>query len=123
MPSISAWLGNPMTIEKSRGRAAAAWKRIQDKPTTVVFNRDGDDLDEQIVRVEFNSGGSDGHGPTATTSQQGLVLYGVKDHESDDVPDTDMQRADRFWMDDKEFEITVVVNTFGEVQGFAEATG
>ena len=112
MPDVNAWLGNPMTIDRNATRASAAWQRISDKPTSVVFTRGAVDLSAQTVRVEFNSGGSDATGPVSDGGVQGVVVFGVKDHPLE--ADTDMQRGDRFWHDDQEYEITVVINLTGQ---------
>lgn len=96
-------------------RAVDAWKRINDKPASVVFKRNGANLSAQTVRVELDNGGS--RGQNTGVRVQGAVVYGVKDHPT--VADTDMQVGDRFRWAGKQYEIGVVVLTFGEVQGQA----
>jgi hypothetical protein len=122
MPNRGAWLRDTPAIERTAPRAVSAWKRINDRPSSVVFNRGGVALTTQTVRVEENSGGPESTSPVAVSGVQGVVIYGVMDHPDGSIPDTDMERGDRFWIDGKQYEITGIVKTFGEIQAFGEAT-
>lgn len=125
MVELSSWLSaTPAAIRGSRAtlRAVLAWRRIQDKPSEVSFtNADGDDLDAQTVRLEYDG--------TATTVQsiaglapvRRLIVFGIQGHPTQ--PDTDMAEGYTFFRDGDEYRIVDVIDTLGERQGVAEATG
>lgn len=113
---------SPQSHHTDADRACAAWSRIQERPTDVVFDRDGSPLASQCIRVEFkptdvteiktslNKGGRASRGEAA--------IFGIKDHPIED--DTDMQRLDRFKLGDNVYEIQIVVAWQGELQARAE---
>ena len=85
---FSLWLSDTAAIPAS-GRAAAAWARINDKPTSVTFRKpDGTDLDAQTVRLEYDSRVSESESPAGQTPVRKLIIFGVKDHDT--VTDTDI---------------------------------
>lgn len=104
-------------------RACAAWDRIQERPTDVIFIRDGAALAEQCVRVEIK------HTSTfenmraldegTRSNKVDVVVFGILSHPTED--DTDIERNDRFALDTQIYEIQQVYNYQGEVQGHAEA--
>lgn len=100
-------------------RAADAWRRIQDKPTSIVLKRGTTLLDAQTVRIEFSSGANEQPAPTATPGFLNVTIFGVKDHPT--VSDTDIQRGDRVVLENTEYEVVGVIASIGEVQAFCEA--
>lgn len=101
-------------------RAVDAWRRINHRPSSVQFIRNGVAQTAQTVRVEASNGGSEIAIAAGITGQQMAVVYGVKDHPDASVLDTDMERGDRFLYDGAMYLIKTVVNHNGEIQGFAE---
>jgi hypothetical protein len=103
----------------SENRSADAWRRIQDKPTTITLKRGTTKLDPQTVRVEFSSGASEQRGEASVPSFLSVTIFGVKDHPS--VSDTDIQKGDRVVLENTEYEVVGVIASIGEMQGFCEA--
>lgn len=103
-------------------RAIRAWNRIQRSPSTVNVLRKGDEPSEQTVRIELSNGGTNTSLPAAgMVGNQDIVIYGVKNHPSEDVTDTDIQRLDRVIVNSKEYTIENVVYPPGEIQAFGVA--
>jgi len=103
------------------GRAMDAWKRINDKPTSITLLRDGvTTLAAQTVRVEFTymafQERSSGAGNMAIGA---CVIFGVAGHPT--VVDTDIERKDQFEIDDTIYTVLQVVEYPGEVQARCEA--
>lgn len=124
MPNIDQWDASGLEVIDPAQRAKDAWMRISHDPISVVFNRGNTLLDAQTVRVGIDSSGPEL--PTQAGQNAGvqtLTVYGVRDHPSDAVPDTDMRRGDRFNYGGKTYTISGVVVAPGEVQGFGEVAG
>lgn len=118
MPSFSNWL---TTTLAQQHRADDAWQRIQEKPTSVVLKRNGSDLTAQTVRLEMDSTVQRNGSQVADVDMQRIVVFGVKGHET--VADTNIQRGDRLVAYSTQWEIDLVVVTFGEVQGIGRRVG
>ena len=118
---FSLWLSDTAAIPAS-GRAAAAWARINDKPTSVTFRKpDGTDLDAQTVRLEYDSRVSESESPAGQTPVRKLIIFGVKDHDT--VTDTDIGEGYRFNYQSDAYRVVDIIYTIGEVQAVAEAIG
>jgi hypothetical protein len=115
MVNFNAWRGSHTTAISDADRAVSLWGIIQRDPTSIQFRRDGTLLSAQSVRIESDNIVSEKGNPNGSTAQGNIVVYGIADHPT--VTDTDMQRDDRFWLDNVEYEITDVVRTPGQVQG------
>lgn len=119
MPNFDSWLGNNWRLRpQETSRAAAAWKRIQDKPTEIIVRRDSVNQPAQTVRVEVNSTASEQRSANAQPGSYTATLFGVKGHPT--VDDTDLQRGDLVVIDGNEYEVVSVVLTLGEVQAICE---
>lgn len=108
---------------RASDRAAAQWERIQEKPTSIVIVRGtATTLAAQTVRIELSStvSGSQvtGDGGGASGSQDGYV-FGIHGHAT--LPDTDIQRDDRFVSDGVQYRVITVVKTIGQIQASIEA--
>lgn len=101
-------------------RAVAAWRRINDRATSVVIIRNGTAQAAQTMRVETSNGGSEAAIAAGITGQQMAVVYGVMDHPNGSVPDTSLERDDRFLYEGAMYHVKSVVTHKGEIQGFAE---
>lgn len=112
---FNAWMGVNTEAINAAERAASWWVVIQRDPTSIQFRRDGTLLSAQTVRIESDNVITEKGNPNGSTAQGNIVVYGIADHPT--VTDTDMQRDDRFWLDNVEYEITDVVRTPGQVQG------
>lgn len=123
MPSFESWR------ENERARAAEAWARVSEKPTTITIRRGGETLDPQTVRVEFGDSAREDldvrRGLNVMPGVQRGVVFGVRHHPT--VADTDIQRGDRFVIpsvtafDATEFEVVAVIAAPGEAQAVCEA--
>lgn len=100
-------------------RAADAWRRIQDKPTSIVLKRSTTLLDAQTVRIEFSSGATEQQTANSVPGFLNVTIFGVKDHPT--ISDTDIQRGDRVVLGNTEYEVVGVIASIGEVQAFCEA--
>lgn len=105
-------------------RARDAWRRIQRRPTEIVVARGDDDLPAQIVRIELkstSSGTPEIVGGAGASGKLAATVFGVKGHPSDDVPDTDLLRDDRFVVGVQWFRVIDVIQEVGEIQAIVEA--
>lgn len=97
---LDNWLGyQRLQDQQSPGvQASVAWKAILDDPTTIQPIRSSDpSVEEQVVRVVFRPGGTTIVNESGYASNiKGFDLFGVKDHPSPEVPDTNIMRGDRF---------------------------
>jgi len=111
MPDLSAW--------RMSNRAHDAWRRISEKPSSVVLKRGATLLPAQTVRVEANSLPSEVEGPAGISSIMRVTLFGVRGHES--VADTNIQRGDVFGLNGTRYRVVHVIHQTGEVQASCEA--
>lgn len=118
MPDINAYLTSRAIADDTR--AVRAWRRIQQKPTSITVSRGDVDLAAQTVRLEWlGVRETAGAGGVAATRQ--LVILGVAGHPDAAVPDTDLARGDRFALSDgTRFRIVDVRRYPGEIQATAE---
>lgn len=112
MPDVTAYLKASAPSETVR--AVMAWLRISEVPTEITIDRVGT---AQTVRIEHHTvqtvSGAEGTGAVAR-----VTVFGVRGHPT--VPDTDIQRGDRFAVADDLYEVVLTVALPGEVQAFAE---
>lgn len=125
--SLSAWLsdagdlvGIPTATEQLR--AALAWRRINDKPSSVAFKTPaGVTLAAQTIRVESDSSASPATSEAGMAPTRKVVLFGVRNHAT--VADTIVDEGYRFVGGGDEYRVVAIINTLGEVQALAEASG
>lgn len=98
-----------------------AWRRISDRPTSVVLVRGSTPLDAQMVRIESDNTVTDQNSPGTNTVMaiQKVTLFGVRDHAT--VADTDIERSDRFRINNVQYEVMTIMTPPGEVQAICEA--
>lgn len=115
MPNLDNWgASNRIARPDATSRAAAAWNRILDKPSIIRVIGSSTD---QTVRIEFdNSQARAVKGAAAEAAVRSLVIFGVKGHPSDDVPDTVLVTGNQIIYAGAEYEIRDVVETLGELQ-------
>jgi hypothetical protein len=118
MPNMPLWFS---VLDAIPARAADAWKRINDKPSSIVLVRKGTARPAQTVRVEYDRGTGVGSevGDAGKSSRRGVIVFGIRGHET--LPDTDIQRGDQFTLDGAQFKVIDVVHTLGEIQASCEA--
>ncbi len=123
MPNFDTWAGTDYAeVLDAEGRAAYAWRRIQDRPTSITLTREGTGvLAAQDVRIESDNTVSDttSTGTNTQTAIQKLTVFGVRDHAT--VPDTNIQRSDRFRINGVNYEVMSLMTPPGEVQAICEA--
>jgi hypothetical protein len=121
MPDLEAWLAND--VVRPSERAAMAWRRINDRPTSITIRRGGVTLAAQTVRIEWSGyAREDEDIEVAVDAMPGvgrLTVFGVRGHPT--VPDTDIERGDRFIIGAAEVEVIVLLLPPGEVQAVCEA--
>jgi hypothetical protein len=117
MPDLAKWYGTGPKIGTSH-RAALAWQRIQDNPTSLVLIRAGAALPAQTLRIETQTGASNIEGDTGKPAVGSAIVYGIADHPT--VAASDMQRGDRFRYADRWYTVVLVIARYGEVQASCE---
>lgn len=110
-----------MAISEAK-RAANAWRRIQDKPSSVAFRKpDGTTLAAQTVRVEYDNRARVVESAAGAAPSRTLIVFGIRDHAT--LTDTDMAEGYRFVTGNDEYRCVDILLTLGEIQGVFEATG
>lgn len=118
---LTLWLSDTTAID-ANGRAAAAWNRINDKPTSVAFKKpDGTVLAAQTVRLEYDNIVSQSEDASGQTAVRKLTIFGVRDHST--VTDTDVKEGYRFVYQSDEYRCVDTILTIGEIQAIFEAVG
>lgn len=120
MPSLDAILSSGIPINEAH-RAALAWRRISEKPTSITIRRAGSSLGEQTVRIEFSEASNQRKGASGEGAVRDVIIFGVRNHSDDDIADTDIKPSDRFVYLNVEYQVRDLVTTLGEVQAHAEA--
>ena len=124
MPNFNGWWGaNRISRVNAERRAVLCWKRIQDKPSSVVFYDPATEaaigVGAQTVRLEYEDDGrvvenmAEGQSP-----KRMLTVIGVRDHPT--VTDTDVAEGYRFKVDGLNYRVMDVIRVPGEVQATAE---
>lgn len=120
MIHFNRWLRfNPLSYADVEVKAERAWQHINEKATTIVVQRGSSFLSAQTVRIEYLRGsasGSERYSPLRTAFEADVVIFGIRDHESED--DTDLREGDRFVVNNREIEVTAIVITDGELQAY-----
>jgi|GEM_PF-2320589 len=119
MANITAWLvGN--NAPSASERAVLAWRRIQDKPTSITIKRDSITLPAQTVRIEYSESErlvmGEANGASAVRD---VVVFGIKTHPT--LANTDLKYGDMFAFDGAIFRVVMTISTIGEIQAKAEA--
>jgi hypothetical protein len=119
---IGSWLstggGGPAAQEATR--AALAWRRIQDKPSSVAFRTPaGATLSAQDVRIESGSASSMSMSAAGTAGTRKIVIFGIRNHQT--LADTDIKEGYRCVIAGDEYRVQAIVLQLGELQAFAEA--
>lgn len=119
--NLSAWLYDGVAIPEGE-RAALAWSRILDKPTSVVLKTaSGVNRAAQTVRIEVDNRSSLANSAVGAAPRMAVIVYGIKNHPT--LPDTIMAEGDRFVLNNDSYRIEDIILTLGEIQGVAVATG
>jgi hypothetical protein len=121
VPNIGNWLTSDPQVQ-AQVRAAAAWRRIQEKASSVAILRGSTPLAAQTVRLEFdNTVTETAAGGAGRASIRKVTLFGIRDHATE--ANTNVQRGDAFSINGVQYRVVDVVYTIGEVQATAEASG
>lgn len=124
---FGSWLGvggdlSAVPSDTEAERAALAYARILDKPTSVAFKKpNGTTLAAQTVRLESDNRSSLAESSAGAAPRRKLIIFGVKNHAT--VTDTDIGEGYRFVSGTDEYKVQDVIHTLGELQGIAEAVG
>jgi hypothetical protein len=114
MVDFDYWLNDTEAIS-SNARAVMAWRRIQDKPTSITIIRLAT---AQTVRVEYGETGSEQTAAPGTGTRRNLTIFGIRDHPTE--TDTNIKAGDRFVLDNQEYRVLDIVKTIGEIQARCE---
>jgi hypothetical protein len=121
MPTLAAWLGDTAAIPETE-RAALAWRRINDKPTSVAFRTAaGATVAAQTVRIESDNSATAAESAAGAAAKRKVIVFGVRNHAT--VADTDIREGYRFVYLNDEYRCVDTIVTLGEIQGVFEATG
>lgn len=101
-------------------RAQSIWRIILRDPRSIEVTRNGVEMGAQTVRIENDNTNRDSRADVGRIAVQRLTVYGVTGHPSVDVPDTDIEQGDRFWLDNNEYEVRQVNRPPGQVQALAD---
>lgn len=107
-------------VMSATARAADAWQRIQDKPTSITIRRNGVAQDAQTVRIEFDDTAVERLGDNAVPGRQTVVIFGIRNHAT--LDDTDIKPGDAFFFENKNYQILSRIDTTGEIQAIGQAT-
>lgn len=124
---FGGWLGvsgdlSALPTATEEERAALAYARILDKPSSVAFKTPaGTVLTAQTVRLESDNSASLAESEAGRAPRRKLIIFGVRNHAT--VTDTDMAEGYRFVSGNDEYKVVDIIETLGEVQGIAEAIG
>lgn len=127
MVELQSWITGVIDTPKGRlineqGRAAEAWRRIQEKPMSVIFkNSAGSKLPGQVVRVESDNTATPSMSTVGTAPKRKVIVYGIKNHAT--LPNTDMKETYTFVYDGDQYRCIDIIVTLGEIQGIWEAFG
>lgn len=119
-PSLDNWLARSSPINEA-DRAAAAWSRIQDKPTSVIVLRNGVARTAQTVRIEYGNISNELQSNIGRNSVQDVIIFGIRNHAT--LPNTDIQRGDTINIHSARYEVESIIHTLGEVQAQCRAVG
>jgi len=115
MPDFDDWyLTSTIQPASAETRAVLAWRRIQDRATSLVLDRDGVAQAAQTVRLDYDATYFPQEDATGISARRELVVFGVVDHPT--VTDTDIRVGDRFAVAFDHYEVFNVVALPGEVQ-------
>lgn len=114
-------------------RAERIWAKIQRKPVSLVFTKPkvtlktgpGTEtvLAAQTVRISYNNPVALVEGEAGTAPKMGAIVYGVKGHPSEDVPDTDIDEGYTFAHEGNTFRVSDVIPVPGGLQAVCIAIG
>lgn len=115
-PYVRSWVA-----DKAVRRAMTTVRRIMDKPYDVSFERNGQFISEQTVRIEGRIGVETQAHRTfanANTFERGVIVFGVRNHPT--IPTLDIQVGDRFGYLDANYVVIGVTYHSGEIQAHAD---
>jgi hypothetical protein len=121
MPDYDAWRSTTNQFAPTASsRADDAWKRINDKPSTVAVWRAGAYHHDETVRIEWNNGTNvtpSAQSPNSVTAITEVVLFGINGHAT--LTSTDIKEGDEIWLAGESFIVKDSLITTGELQARA----
>jgi hypothetical protein len=119
VPNINSWLTTG-SIPLAADRAVDAWRRIQDKPSTVAVWRAGAYHHDEVVRIEWGNGTNvtpSAQSPNTVAAITEVVLFGINGHAT--LTSTDIKEGDEIWLAGESFVVKDSLITTGELQARA----
>ena len=120
MPNLAKWLnsGNELAglpIATTQYRAALAWRRINDNPTSVELRTlAGADLAAQTVRLDWDNSASMAQGEAGAAAVRKLTMLGVKGHAT--VADTVIEVGYTFKLNGESLRCVHVIPQIGQIE-------
>lgn len=127
MPTFDSWLADTgdlaaLPTQTEETRAALAWRRINDKPTSVTFRTPaGVTLSTQTVRIESDDSAHEAMSDAGLAPERYVIIFGIRNHAS--LPDSDIAEGYTFVLNGDQYRIIDTILTLGEIQGTGEARG
>lgn len=127
MITYSNWMAGTQTTAQERTlreqeRAADAWKRINEKPLSIVLRTAaGVNRAAQTVRVESDNSATPSESAAGSAAKRKVIIFGVRNHAT--VTDTAMAEGDRFNYLNDQYICTDTILQTGEIQGVFESVG
>lgn len=119
--NLVQWLYDTEAIPAAN-RAAAAWNRINDKPSSIAFKNAAGTLQAaQTVRIEYDNSASESESVAGETAVRKLIVFGIRGHST--LANTDIREGYRFVYDSDEYRCVSTILTIGEIQGVFEVIG
>jgi flagellar basal body rod protein FlgG len=121
MPDYDAWLSTTTQYAPTASsRADDAYRRIQDKPSTVAVWRAGAYHHDETVRIEWGNGTNvtpSAQSPNTVAAITEVVLFGINGHDTE--TDTDIVEGDEIALSGESFVVKDSLITTGELQARA----
>jgi hypothetical protein len=115
------WMAGGSSPMSESNYAIRQWRLIQRKPVSITLTRGTTTIAAQTVRVEY--GNEERREPGASgalTVKRDVVVFGVKGHESEDVPDTNIAKGDIFVYEGQRLKVTDVFPKVGMIEAHCE---
>ena len=121
MPNFNNWFTNSINSHdftpNVADRAAAEYRKIQDKPSTVAVWRGGSFHHSETVRVEWGNSTNtlpQSTSPNTVTAITEVVVFGINGHET--LTNTDIVEGDEIALSGETYQVKDVLITLGELQ-------
>lgn len=132
MPNFGKWFGTGRILTKWRGdqfRSQTWGAVINDQVVNITIDRQDSEtqthsfLEPQPVRIDMAGTPNERElsGMGGAVARQKVLVVGYKNHKQ--IPNTDIQRGDRFFFNDRNYEVIAIEDHFDDrLLAIAETT-